>query len=153
MPAAKNILNREFNPERPNEKWVADITYIRTHEGWSYLAVVMDLYARCIVGWAMSKRIDAKLACDALNNAIRARKPGPGLLHLKTVRDGLVNQCGQLSVTEGQPPATFVKLDSPTRLNEGVGEFRWQLELTGCRAGRGRERHYGHNEPHPPASR
>jgi len=81
MPVAKNILDRDFNPERPNEKWVADITYIRTYEGWSYLAAVMDLYGRRIVGWAMSKRIDAQLVSDALNKAVRARNPAPGLLH------------------------------------------------------------------------
>jgi putative transposase len=81
MPIAENILDRDFNPERPNEKWVADITYIRTYEGWSYLAAVMDLYGRRIVGWAMSKRIDAQLVADALNNAVRARSPAPGLMH------------------------------------------------------------------------
>ena len=80
-PVAENILNREFDAEKPNEKWVADITYIPTHEGWSYLATVMDLYSRRIVGWATSKRIDTALVIEALHNAIRERQPGPGLLH------------------------------------------------------------------------
>jgi transposase InsO family protein len=81
LPVAENILGRNFSPERPNEKWAADITYIRTYEGWSYLAAVMDLYSRRIVGWSMSKRIDAQLVSAALHNAIRKREPGPGLLH------------------------------------------------------------------------
>ena len=78
---ADNLLNREFDAEYPNEKWVADITYIPTREGWSYLAAVMDLYGRRIVGWATSKHIDTALVSDALHAAIRERQPGAGLLH------------------------------------------------------------------------
>lgn len=81
MPVAENILNREFDAQRPNEKWVADITYIPTYEGWSYLATVMDLCGRRVVGWATSKRIDTALISEALHQAIRKRQPGPGLLH------------------------------------------------------------------------
>lgn len=78
---ADNLLNRAFEAERPNEKWVADITYIPTWEGWSYLATVMDLYGRRIVGWATSQRIDTALVSDALHAAVRERHPGAGLLH------------------------------------------------------------------------
>jgi len=77
---ADNLLNRRFAAERPNEKWVADITYIPTLEGWSYLATVMDLYGRRIVDWATSRRIDTALVSDALHAAIRERQPGVGLL-------------------------------------------------------------------------
>jgi len=77
---AKNILDRQFNAGRPNEKWVADVTYIPTREGWLYLATVLDLYSRKIVGWSMSDRLVSKLAQKALQNAIEARQPAPGLI-------------------------------------------------------------------------
>jgi putative transposase len=81
MPVAENILDRDFEADAPNEKWVTDITYIPTHQGWTYLATVMDLYARRIVGWATSKRIDTALVSQALHKAIKERQPGKGLLH------------------------------------------------------------------------
>jgi putative transposase len=81
MPVAENILNRDFEADAPNQKWVADITYIPSHQGWIYLATVMDLYARRIVGWATSKHIDTALISDALHKAIKARQPQEGLLH------------------------------------------------------------------------
>ena len=81
MPVAENILDRDFETDAPNQKWVADITYIPTHQGWIYLATVMDLYARRIVGWATSKHIDTTLISDALHKAIKARQPLEGLLH------------------------------------------------------------------------
>ena len=80
-PIADNILNRDFSAERPNEKWVADITYIATAEGWLYLAAVMDLFSRRIVGWSMSEFIDAALATSALKMAVEQRGPDAGLLH------------------------------------------------------------------------
>jgi putative transposase len=80
-PVADNILDRDFSAERPNEKWVADITYIATGEGWLYLAAVMDLFSRRIVGWATSENIDAALATSALQAAIEQRSPDAGLLH------------------------------------------------------------------------
>lgn len=76
-----NKLARDFGSQAPNEKWVADITYLRTREGWLYLAVVLDLFSRAIVGWAASAAIDANLVCQALSAAVRQRCPGPGLLH------------------------------------------------------------------------
>jgi len=81
LPVAENLLARDFTATAPDQKWVADITYIRTLEGWLYLAGIMDLYSRRIVGWAMSERIDTELVSQALNMALRHRQPAPGLLH------------------------------------------------------------------------
>jgi putative transposase len=81
FPVAENLLNRVFLAEKPNQKWVADITYIPTDEGWLYLAGVLDLYSRKIVGWAMSNLIDADLVEKALRMAFYQRQPEQGLLH------------------------------------------------------------------------
>jgi putative transposase len=81
LPVAANVLDRQFTPARPNQVWASDITYIPTREGWLYLAVVIDLHSRRVVGWALSPRIDRTLVCDALTAACRARRPAPGLLH------------------------------------------------------------------------
>jgi len=81
LAVAENVLERDFEATEPNRKWAADITYIPTAEGWLYLACVMDLYSRRIVGWSMSETIDAELTCAALNMAIRLRRPGNGLIH------------------------------------------------------------------------
>jgi len=80
LPIAANVLNRQFNPAAPNLAYVSDITYIRTGSGWLYLATVLDLYARKVVGWAMAPSMPAKLVCDALNMAIQQRKPAAGLI-------------------------------------------------------------------------
>ena len=80
LPIAANMLNRQFNPAAPNLVYVSDITYIRTGAGWLYLATVLYLYARKVVGWAMAPRVPAKLVCDALNMAIQQRRPAPGLI-------------------------------------------------------------------------
>ncbi|MFC2023283.1 IS3 family transposase [Chloroflexota bacterium] len=79
--AAPNLLRRDFGAERPDEKWLTDITYIGTGEGWLYLAAVLDLYARRIVGWAMDERMTAGLTIRALKMAIGQRRPGDGLIH------------------------------------------------------------------------
>lgn len=73
QPVAQDLLRQDFNAERPNQKWVADITYIGTREGWLYLAVVMDLYSRAIIGWSMSRRMTQHLVCDALTMALFRR--------------------------------------------------------------------------------
>jgi putative transposase len=78
---AANVLNRDFKPTTRDRAWAADITYIWTLEGWLYLAVVLDLYSRRVVGWATSKNIDEKLALDALDMAIAERKPPSGTVH------------------------------------------------------------------------
>jgi len=80
-PAAPNLLKQDFIAERPNHKWLADITYIPTLEGWLYLAAILDLYTRRIVGWAMSERMTSDLTMAALKMAIYRRQPGPGLIH------------------------------------------------------------------------
>jgi putative transposase len=78
---APNLLKRDFTADQPNRKWVTDITYIDTAEGWLYLASVMDLYSRKVVGWAMSDKIDGTLATNALRMAWTTRRPLRGLLH------------------------------------------------------------------------
>ncbi len=80
LPVAPNLLQQNFSAERPNEKWVSDITYVWTEEGWLYLAVVMDLYSRMIVGWAMSERMTSQLVIDALQTAIWRRKRPQGVI-------------------------------------------------------------------------
>lgn len=80
LPVAENILNRQFNPSKPNQAWTSDITYIRTHSGWLYLAAVMDLYSRKIIGWAMSPTMHTELVSRALLMAIGQRQPAAGLI-------------------------------------------------------------------------
>jgi transposase InsO family protein len=78
---APNLLGRDFTVEVPDRKWAADITYIPTDEGWLYLAAVIDLCTRKIVGWAMAEHMRAQLCTEALGMALAQRSPGPGLLH------------------------------------------------------------------------
>jgi transposase InsO family protein len=80
-PVAPNILNREFTAAEPNTKWVTDITSIPTTQGWLYLAVMLDLYSRTVVGWSMSDCCDEELAENALNMAVARRCPKVGFLH------------------------------------------------------------------------
>jgi putative transposase len=80
LPVADNLLDRQFDPAGPNEKWVGDITYIPTREGWLYLAVIEDLYSRRIVGWAMADHMESRLVVDAMEMAVARRLPGEGLL-------------------------------------------------------------------------
>lgn len=79
-PIFENILNRQFKVMEPNKAWVSDMTYLWTQEGWLYLAVVIDLFSRKVVGWSMSPRMKADLVCDALKMAIWQRKPKPRLI-------------------------------------------------------------------------
>nr|WP_312886503.1 IS3 family transposase [Paenibacillus foliorum] len=81
MPVHDNTLNRQFNVLAPNKVWVTDITYIRTGEDWLYLASVMDLFSRKIVGWATGPRMTQELVLDALDMAYKRQSPQPGLLH------------------------------------------------------------------------
>ena len=80
QPVAENVLNREFTAKKRNQKWVADITYIATLEGWLYLAAVIDLFTRKVVGWSMSERIDSRLVVDALEMAVSRELPDAGLV-------------------------------------------------------------------------
>jgi len=79
-PVFENVLNRRFVTNGPDQAYVGDITYIWTQEGWLYLAVVIDLFSRKVVGWSMSSRMKASLVCDALTMAIWQRRPKPGLI-------------------------------------------------------------------------
>lgn len=82
LPVAENLLDQDFTTTRPNEKWASDITYIRTLEGWVYLAVVIDLFSRKVIGWAMAAHMRTELVLDALNMAIAHRRPiGELLFH------------------------------------------------------------------------
>lgn len=80
LPVAPNLLEQDFTAEEKDRRWVADITYIWTNEGWLYLAAVLDLYSRAIVGWSMNARMTRQLVCDALTMAIWRRRPQPGLI-------------------------------------------------------------------------
>ena len=81
LPVAPNRLKQQFSADRPDQLWLTDITYVPTAEGWLYLAVVLDVYSRRIVGWAMSDSLHRQLVIDALQMAITVRQPPPGLLH------------------------------------------------------------------------
>jgi transposase InsO family protein len=79
-PVAQNLVKRDFTANRPNQKWLSDITYIPTQEGWLYLAAILDLYTRGIVGWAMSDRMTSDLTISALEMALHQRQPEAGLI-------------------------------------------------------------------------
>jgi transposase InsO family protein len=81
LPVAANTLERQFTVTAPNRVWAGDITYVWTAEGWLYLAVVLDLYSRAVIGWAMGPRLTADVAAQALTMALWRRKPARGLLH------------------------------------------------------------------------
>src|SRR5258707_12837259 len=85
FPIAPNLLERNFIAAAPNRIWLADITYVETDQGWLYLATVMDLYSRKIVGWAMADHLRAKLPLAALARAITAHRPRARLIHLSNV--------------------------------------------------------------------
>jgi len=80
-PVATNLLHRDFTAPEPNTKWATDITYIPTAQGWLYLAVILDLYSRAVVGWSMSACCDEELVAKALHMALVRRRPKAGLLH------------------------------------------------------------------------
>lgn len=105
---APNLLNREFTATQPNKKWVSDFTYIDTAEGWLYLAVILDLYSRKVVGWAMSDNMDANLVEAAWQMAVQQRQPSADLLHhsdrgsqytSETYLDQLTKQQCQISMS------------------------------------------------------
>lgn len=82
LPVAENLLKQDFTASAPNQKWVGDITYLQTEEGWLYLAVVIDLYSRMVIGWAMGERITADLVSDALRMALwRRKQPRDVIVH------------------------------------------------------------------------
>lgn len=77
---APDLLGRDFEVDKPNKCWVSDTTFIPTRQGWIYLAIILDLYSRAVVGWSMSNKNDAQLVSDALRNAVMCRRPKPGLI-------------------------------------------------------------------------
>ena len=93
--AAPNRLKRDFTADAPDQKWLADITYIPTLEGWLYLAVILDLFSRRIIGWAMSDRMTTELTLRALQMAIRQRQPSPGLIHHSDQGSQYTDSCYQ----------------------------------------------------------
>jgi transposase InsO family protein len=80
LPVAPNLLARNFSPEKPNQTWAGDITYVWTREGWMFLAVIVDLFSRQVVGWSLDKTMTKELVCSALRQAYFRRKPGTGLI-------------------------------------------------------------------------
>lgn len=81
LPVARNLLDRNFSPRAPNQAWSADLTYVWTDEGWLYLAVVLDLFNREVVGWSIKPRMTTDIVLDALTMAWFRRRPAPGLIH------------------------------------------------------------------------
>lgn len=81
QPIAANLLDQDFQAKAPDTKWVTDITYIETEEGWLYLAAIIDLFSRRVVGWSMDQRMDRSLVVRALDMALGQRAPGRGLIH------------------------------------------------------------------------
>jgi len=104
LPIAPNVLDRKFTPSVPNAAWVADITYISTAEGWLYLAVVIDLYDRAVVGWSLRPRMTADIVIDALTMAWFRRRPPTGLLHHSDRGSQYASQVFQDKLTEYVAP-------------------------------------------------
>ena len=80
LPVAPNLLNKDFSAEEPCQKWVGDISYIATEEGWLYLAIIIDLFSRKVVGWALGARMTKQLVIDAMNQALNIENPAKGLI-------------------------------------------------------------------------
>src|SRR5437868_7681684 len=76
-----NLVRRDFNPSEPDRLWISDITYVRTWEGWLYLAVILDAFSRRVVGWALADHLRTELATEALQMALTSRRPGASLIH------------------------------------------------------------------------
>ena len=105
LPVAPNVMNREFTAMLPNTKWVSDITYVLTKEGWLYLAVVLDLFSRRVVGWAMSERLSRQLVLDAFTMAVQARRINADLLFhsdqgSQYASDAFVDLLGVFEITQ-----------------------------------------------------
>lgn len=100
LPVAANLLDRNFAPAAPNQAWSADLTYVWTDEGWLYLAVVLDLFNREIVGWSIKPRMTADIVTDALTMAWFRRKPAPGLIHHSDRGSQYASAVFQMKLTE-----------------------------------------------------
>ena len=112
-PVAPNLLDQDFAATRPDEKWGTDISYIWTREGWLYLAVVIDLFARRVIGWATGDRLHRDLALAALRKALVMRRPAPGLIHHSDRGSQLgfnrssQRQCAPILAARSKPPQVF----------------------------------------------
>ena len=111
---APNLLNWDFHADAPNQKWAGDISYVWTREGWLYLAIILDLHSRLVVGWAISNRMKRDLAIRALNMAIALRRPLKGCMHHSPTR--AIRATQQLSREAGFP--TIGKFINETSRNE-----------------------------------
>jgi putative transposase len=100
QPVAPDLLERNFTATSPDQAWVGDITYIWTAEGWAYLAVLLDLFSRRVVGWRLGKSLDRELAIGALRKAIGCRRPKPGLIHHMRPSMSRAGDCWDNAVAE-----------------------------------------------------
>ncbi len=100
LPVAENLLDRNFTPTAPNQVWTSDITYLWTDEGWLYLAVVLDLFNREVVGWSLKPRMTVDIVTDALTMAWFRRRPAPGLIHHSDRGSQYASQAFQARLTE-----------------------------------------------------
>jgi putative transposase len=101
LPVAENLLDRNFTPVAPNQVWTSDITYLWTDEGWLYLAIVLDLFNREVIGWSLKPRMTADIVTDALTMAWFRRRPAPGvMLHSDRGSQGGFNRSSQHWIIE-----------------------------------------------------
>ena len=116
---ASNLLDQNFSAEAPNEKWAADISYIWTAQGWLYLAVMLDLYSRRVIGWAVGARMTSDLPLRALNRAIGLRQPGAGVIH-HSDRGSRTAQTHtrRASVSVSSPPVREIAMITPSSRSE-----------------------------------
>lgn len=142
-PVAPNLFDQDFAAEGPDQKWGADISYIWTAQGWLYLAVVIDLYSRKVVGWATSDRLKRALALDALKRALASRNPAPGLIHHSDrgsqycsvdyqaalrKRKILISMSGRGNCYDNSMVETFFKTIKSELIWTTAWQTRWQAE-------------------------
>jgi transposase InsO family protein len=143
FPMAPNLLAREFTAAAPDRVWVSDITYLPVEEGWDYLATVMDLHSRRIVGWAMQSSLERSLTLRALEMAVAQRRPGPGLVHHSD--RGSQYACGDYQAAldrHGMLPSMSRKGDvwDNAPKESFFGTLKCELDLHGFRPPRGQAR-------------
>ena len=146
LPVAENVLNQQFTATAPNQKWVADITYLPTTEGWLYLAGVIDLFSRKFVGWAMSETMTTTLVAQALQMAVQTRKPTAGLLHHSDRGAQYASLAYQTLLTQQRITASMSRTGNcydnavmesawgtlKTELADGEGHLLWPTQQQAC---------------------
>jgi len=143
LPAAPDHLQRDFTAAAPNCRWVSDITSVRTGQGWLHLAIVLDLFSRRIVGWAMHATLSQELVRDALVMALRERQPAPGLLfhsdrggqYLSTTVQGLLDAHGAVASTPTSARSITPALSNRWRASEWMARSTVRTRSSG-RSGR-----------------